>query len=40
MINLDPFFTQSQIAFALLVIAGSLAYIAFGRQQPKKKNRK
>lgn len=40
MINFDQFFTQSQIAFALLVIAAALAYLAFGRKMPKKKHKK
>ena len=40
MINLDQFFTQSQIAFALLVIAAALAYLAFGRKLPNKKKKR
>lgn len=40
MINLDRFFTQSQIAFALLVIAAALAYLAFGKKMPKKKQKR
>lgn len=39
MINLDQFFTQSQIAFALLIIAAALAYLAFGRKVPNKKRK-
>ena len=31
MIDLTPQITQAQIAFALLIIAGALAYLAFGK---------
>ncbi|MEK7617416.1 MAG: hypothetical protein AAB414_05180 [Patescibacteria group bacterium] len=31
MIDLTPQITQAQIAFALLIIAGALVYLAFGK---------
>ncbi len=35
MIDLTPQITQAQIAFALMIIAGALVYIAFGKKPSK-----
>lgn len=40
MIDLTPQITQAQIAFALMIIAGALVYLAFGKLSKDIKSRK
>lgn len=38
MIDLTPTIQQGQIAFALIIIAGALAYLAFGKASKSRKH--